>query len=380
MNGQDKTKEELTIELRELQEEYNFLKASCEKNMTERKHAEALLNDVIDNNPISIQIVDSEGLTLLGNPAYTRLFGAIPPPDFSVFDNLQNKSKELEQLIALAKSGEVVYLPDMYFNPHEEVAEAPDNPLWIRALIFPILDKRGKPERFVFMHEDITKRKSIEKALLKNEKEIKRAQEIAHIGSFSIDLTTNEVKWTEELYKMYGFDPTLPPPLLDESQKLFAPESWALLSSSISNTYITGEPYEIELKTVKDDGSTGWMWAKGEAVVNANGKITDIWGAVHDITLRKQAEEELKQKGRELTRQNELFNSLITNLPIGVFMVEAPSGKPLVANEAALKLLGSGILLDASKHNLEEVYQAFINDTKTPYPVDKMPIVQGMEG
>jgi PAS domain-containing protein len=179
---------------------------------------------------------------------------------------------------------------------------------------------------------------------------------------------------------MYGFDPTLPPPLLDESQKLFAPESWALLSSSISNTYITGEPYEIELKTVKDDGSTGWMWAKGEAVVNANGKITDIWGAVHDITLRKQAEEELKQKGRELTRQNELFNSLITNLPIGVFMVEAPSGKPLVANEAALKLLGSGILPDASKHNLEEVYQAFINDTKTPYPVDKMPIVQGMEG
>jgi PAS domain S-box-containing protein len=136
------------------------------ENITERKHAEALLTDIIEMNPMSIQIVDKEGYTLHGNPAYNKLFGAIPPPDFSIFDDLQNKSKELKQLIKLAKGGEVVYLPEIYFNPHDEVSEAPDVPLWIRALIFPLNDNCGKPERFVFMHENITERKKAEQELI----------------------------------------------------------------------------------------------------------------------------------------------------------------------------------------------------------------------
>ena len=72
------------------------------EDISERRHTEALLNDIIDKNPISIQVIDKEGCALHGNHAYSRLFGAIPPPDFSIFDDLQNKSKELEQLITRA--------------------------------------------------------------------------------------------------------------------------------------------------------------------------------------------------------------------------------------------------------------------------------------
>jgi PAS domain S-box-containing protein len=96
-------------------------------------------------------------------------------------------------------------------------------------------------------------------------------------------------------------------------------------------------------------------------------------GTFRNITKRKQAEEKLKH-------QNELFDSLIKNLPMGVFMVEAPSGKPLLANEAALNLLGRGILPDATSHDLVEVYKAYKSDIEHPYPVDKMPIIRGMNG
>jgi len=136
------------------------------ENITERKHAEDLLNDIIEKNPMSIQIVDKEGHTLHGNPAYTRLFGGIPPPDFSIFEDLSSKSSELEKLVLLAKSGEVVHLPDISFNVHDVVPDAPDIPLWIRALIFPLNDSGGNPERFVFIHENITERKLVEKELM----------------------------------------------------------------------------------------------------------------------------------------------------------------------------------------------------------------------
>ena len=132
------------------------------ENITERKNAEALLNDIIENNPMSIQIVDKEGYTLRGNPAFVQLFGYVPPPEFSIFEDLKSKSTELENLVASVKNGEIVHLPDVYFNAHDVHAEAPDIPLWIRALIFPLNDSAGKPGRFVFMHENITERKLYE--------------------------------------------------------------------------------------------------------------------------------------------------------------------------------------------------------------------------
>jgi PAS domain S-box-containing protein len=132
------------------------------ENITERKNAEALLNDIIENNPMSIQVVDKGGHTLRGNPAFIELFGSVPPPEFSIFEDLQSKSAELANLVSLVKNGEIVHLPDVYFNAHDAVAEAPDIPLWIRAMIFPLKNSAGKPERFVFMHENITERKLYE--------------------------------------------------------------------------------------------------------------------------------------------------------------------------------------------------------------------------
>lgn len=81
-----------------------------------------------------------------------------------------------------------------------------------------------------------------------------------------------------------------------------------------------------------------------------------------------------------LKHQNGLLSSLLKNIPVGVFMVEAPSGKPLMANDAAFNLLGRGIMPDAAKHNLAEVYKAYRIGSRAPYPPEEMPIVLGMNG
>ncbi len=88
----------------------------------------------------------------------------------------------------------------------------------------------------------------------------------------------------------------------------------------------------------------------------------------------------VKARTLALKRQNDLFESLLKMLPVGVFMVEAPSGRPLVANEAACDLLGRGILPDASRSNLAEVYKAYRADNGEPYPPEAMPILRGMQG
>jgi diguanylate cyclase (GGDEF)-like protein/PAS domain S-box-containing protein len=101
---------------------------------------------------------------------------------------------------------------------------------------------------------------------------------------------------------------------------------------------------------------------------------------VKDITQRKRDEEARQQSEASLKRRNELISALLENLAIGVFMVEAPGGKPLIANEAAMKLLGRGILPNASRENLSEVYRARRRGSQEPYPIEEMPIVRGMYG
>ena len=134
---------------------------------------------------------------------------------------------------------------------------------------------------------DITERKQAENKLLSSEKELLKAQQIAHLGSWYLDLATNQVVWTEELYKMYGFDPALPPPPYNEHRKLFTPESWETLSSSLAMTRDTGIPYELELETLREDGSNGWMWVRGETVLDNDGKTVGLWGAARDVTREK---------------------------------------------------------------------------------------------
>ena len=145
------------------------------------------------------------------------------------------------------------------------------------------------------LFEALKKERIKEQALLKIEHDLLGSQRLAHLGSWHLDIATNEVFWTEELYKMYGFDPALPPPPYTEHMKLFTPESWETLSAALMKTRETGIPYELELKTVRKDGHNGWMWVRGEAIVDADGNTIGLWGAAQDITERKLIEIKLDE-------------------------------------------------------------------------------------
>ncbi len=114
-----------------------------------------------------------------------------------------------------------------------------------------------------------------------------------------------------------------------------------------------------------------------------------------DVMDKKPAYEELEQKIRELQRDansrinaeetdfeyhTPLMNTLLDNLQVGVFMVEAPTGKPLLANKRATELLGRGIMNGADKSNLADVYKAYKYGTDDFYPKEEMPIVKGLSG
>lgn len=141
----------------------------------------------------------------------------------------------------------------------------------------------------------------------RNLKDLNDSQRIAHVGTWRLKMATNQVFWTEELYRMHGFDPALPPPPYTELMTLFTPESWERLSASIDLIKRTGTPFELELETLTKEGSNGWMWVFGEAEKDQNGNITSLWGIARDISGRKKREELLRQSLRENIFKSELL-------------------------------------------------------------------------
>lgn len=148
----------------------------------------------------------------------------------------------------------------------------------------------------------------------KNERELQKAQEITHTGNWYIDILSYNVVWSKELYKMLGFDPNLPPPPFSKHKQLFTAESWKTLSVAISATAQKGQPYELELQTIRNDGSTGWLWVLGEAVFDDKKNIIGLWGAAQDISERKYMELELLKAKEKAEESDQLKSAFLANM------------------------------------------------------------------
>lgn len=185
--------------------------------------------------------------------------------------------------------------------------------------------ERGEAER---VREQLIR----EQALHQREEELLEAQRVAHVGSWLWDPKTDSVNWSEELYRLFGRHPALPAPTYKEHPHLYSPESWEGLQRVVEEALRTGTPYELDLEIVRTDGSTGWIRARGEALRDGEGRITQLRGTAQDITERRRAEQSLRES-------EERFRSVFRNAGVGMVIVSLER-RFLAANATFCEYLG----------------------------------------
>jgi PAS domain S-box-containing protein len=178
---------------------------------------------------------------------------------------------------------------------------------------------------------DVERRKA-EDALHRREEELREAQRLARVGSWWWDPRTDNVTWSEELYRIVGRDPKLPPPAYHEHSRFYAAESFARLDAAVQQALRAGTPYELDLELVTADGTLRSITGRGEVERDADGKVVLVRGTVHDITERKQAEETLKRSAGEI---RDLYN----HAPCGYHSLDK-EGVFVRINDTELEWLG----------------------------------------
>ncbi|MFA4968166.1 MAG: ATP-binding protein [Sulfuritalea sp.] len=132
--------------------------------------------------------------------------------------------------------------------------------------------------------------------------ELGEAQRLSGIGNWRWDVVKDVHTWSEEIYRIYGRDPALPPAAYPEVSQYFTPQSWAALAAAVERGIAAGRPYECDAEVLRPDGDHRWITARGEALRDAAGKVIALYGTVQDITERKLAADELMRRNAELER------------------------------------------------------------------------------
>jgi signal transduction histidine kinase len=155
------------------------------------------------------------------------------------------------------------------------------------------------------LRSEIAQRERAYELLRHSESALREAQRLGRIGSWDWAFKQERMEWSEEMYRLYGRDPALPPPAYLELESMYTPESWTRLLAAISQSIDSGEPFQIEVEYRRPDGGTGWVEARGEAVRSDDGKIERFRGTVLEITPRRQMEEaRIRQQVAEAANRN----------------------------------------------------------------------------
>ena len=283
-----------------------------------------MLQRVVDFSPQSIGWVDLDGTARYFNPALRRLLALPETADVHRY-HLDNFYSEAQRQTLQTR-----LLPEVMDKGHWsgelELTALDGQVIPAQHTVFQIRDSLGQPIALANVLTDLRAKKSVEASLRRSEETYARAEAIAHLGSWSWDIARGTLRWSDEIYRIFGRVPqsvaaTFPAFLdaihPDDRQKVID-----ATNASVTNPDI---PYNVEHRVLHPDGEVRIVHERGKVYCDSQGKPTNMIGSVQDTT---------EQKHAAMLQANELFKQAILDSMLAQIAVLDRNGVIVAVNQA----------------------------------------------
>jgi PAS domain S-box-containing protein len=164
-------------------------------------------------------------------------------------------------------------------------------------------NEAGAGGRMIGVNRDITERKKAGDKVIRSETKLKVAQRIAQVGSWEVDLSTNEHSWSDEFYRILGIREDIRP-----SGKTFLsfvhPDDRAMAASTLEESLSRHTDSSFPFRFIRKNGEMGYASSEWKFELDSHGNPLYIYGILRDLTKEKKAESERLKMTADLIQRN----------------------------------------------------------------------------
>lgn len=141
--------------------------------------------------------------------------------------------------------------------------------------------------------------------IARRERQLAEAQELAHIGSWEWDMTTNTVTWSDELFRLFGLEPQSVELNYESFLERVHPEDRTFVARTVELALRDHGPFSFDHRIVLPAGGERWLYVRGGVIADENGKAIRMAGKAQDVSEKKRVEEYSNRLTEAERRQRE---------------------------------------------------------------------------
>ena len=153
----------------------------------------------------------------------------------------------------------------------------------------------GQGDELYCLGHDITAIKINEDMLKRHERELSEAQALAHMGHWRWVVGSNNLEWSEQIYKIFGVEPETFSPTLDNANLLLHRRDIGHMNQAFQRAIIEQNAYDLEFRVLRENGTVAYVRCEGRCELDEDGDVVALYGVMQDITEQTEYAMELRK-------------------------------------------------------------------------------------